>query len=61
MACHSVLHTTFHSLQCKYIGSIWSINSVVHIIQFLESVFFIVNIKKNILIQCIEFRLRLLN
>ena len=30
----------------KYIGSIWSINSVVHRIQFLESVFLYCKYKK---------------
>ena len=34
------LHTTFHSLPCKYIASIWSIDSMVHRILFIESVFF---------------------
>ena len=31
------MRNTFHSLLCKYIGSIWSINSLAHTIQFIES------------------------
>ena len=47
------IHTAFHSLPCKQIGSIWSINSLANIILFIVSTCFFLYCFYNIYI-CIH-------